>query len=397
MRHRFTKVLLAAALFMLLGGTATVAARSHHSAASSYNVGIIYSRTGLLAAYGAEEVEGFKYGLSYVTKGTNKVNGKSINVTYVDDKTDAATAVNAAKDLIGQGYKIIGGTDSSGVALQVAPLAAQNHILYVSGPAASDAITGVNKYTFRAGRQTLQDVYTANSFLQGAGKKVVVFDQDSVFGHGNYAAVKAVLGAKGHTVTEVSVPLSATDFTPFAQQAKNANADLIFVAWAGTTAGSMWKSLDQQNVFSGGTQIVTGLAERATWGTLGDQATKIHFLSHYVYTAPKSKVNDWLVQKLRKRGQVPDIFTPDGFVMAQMIVHALKTAGSDDPDKLVAALEGYKFLAPKGFQAIRPQDHAMLQPMFRVKLVSKNGHLVPQLLGTASTYATAPPIVAMRG
>ena len=397
MRHRFTKVLLAAAFFVLLGGTATVAARSHHSAASSYNVGIIYSRTGLLGAYGAEEIEGFKYGLQYATKGTNKVNGKSLNITYVDDKTDAATAVNAAKDLIGQGYKIIGGTDASGVALQVAPLAAQNHILYVSGPAASDAITGVNKYTFRAGRQTLQDVYTANSFLQGAGKKVVVLDQDSVFGHGNYAAVKAVLGGKGHTVTEVSVPLTATDFTPFAQQAKNANADLIFVAWAGTTAGAMWKSLDQQSVFSGGAQIVTGLAERATWATLGDQATKIHFLSHYVYTAPKSKVNDWLVAQMRKRGQVPDIFTPDGFVMAQMIVHALKTAGSDDPDKMVTALEGYKFLAPKGIQVIRPQDHAMLQPMFRVKLVSKNGHLVPQLLGTANTYATAPPVVAMRG
>jgi branched-chain amino acid transport system substrate-binding protein len=397
MRHRFAKVLLGAAFFMLLGGTATVAARSHHAAASSYNVGIIYSRTGLLAAYGAEEVEGFKYGLQYATKGTNKVNGKTINVTYVDDKTDPATAVNAAKDLIGQGYKIIGGSDSSGVALQVAPLAAQNHILFVSGPAASDAITGVNKYTFRAGRQTLQDVYTANSFLQGAGKKVVVFDQDSVFGHGNYAAVKAVLGGKGHTVTEVSVPLTATDFTPFAQQAKNANADLIFVAWAGTTAGAMWKSLDQQNVFSGNTQIVTGLAERATWSTLGAQATKIHFLSHYVYTAPKSVVNDWLVQQMKKRSQVPDIFTPDGFVMAQMIVHALKTAGSDNPDAMVSALEGWKFLAPKGIQAIRPQDHAMLQPMFRVKLVTKNGHLVPQLLGAASTYATAPPIVAMRG
>ena len=100
---------------------------------------------------------------------------------------------------------------------------------------------------------------------------------------------------------------------------------------------------------------------------------------------------------MRKRSQVPDIFTPDGFVMAQMIVHALKTAGGDDPDKMVTALEGYKFLAPKGIQAIRPQDHAMLQPMFRVKLVSKNGHLVPQLLGTANTYATAPPVVAMRG
>jgi branched-chain amino acid transport system substrate-binding protein len=64
---------------------------------------------------------------------------------------------------------------------------------------------------------------------------------------------------------------------------------------------------------------------------------------------------------------------------------------------MITALEGYKFLAPKGIQAIRPQDHAMLQPMFRVKLVNKNGHLAAVVTGTASTYDTAPPIVAMKG
>src|SRR5690349_3913603 len=135
MRLRFTKVLLGAALLVLLAGTATVAAKSGRSQASSYNVGIVYSRTGLLAAYGGEYVEGLKLGLNYATKGTGKVNGKSINLTLQDDKPDPATAVSAAKDLIGQGYKIIAGSVSSGVALQVAPLAAQNHILFISGPA----------------------------------------------------------------------------------------------------------------------------------------------------------------------------------------------------------------------------------------------------------------------
>ena len=184
------------------------------------------------------------------------------------------------------------GTGSSGVAVQIAPLAAQNQVLYISGPAAADAITGINKYTFRAGRQTIQDVLAAKSYLgKATGKKVVVFDQDSVFGHGNYAAVKAFF--TGHNVTEISVPLSATDFTPFAQQAKNANPDLLFIAWAGTTGGAMFKTLDQQGVYTG-TQVVTGLAERATWAAFGDPATKINFLSHYVYTAPNNKVNDWL-------------------------------------------------------------------------------------------------------
>jgi branched-chain amino acid transport system substrate-binding protein len=396
MRHRFTKVLLGLALFTLLGGTATVAAKSHHSTAS-YNVGVVYSRTGLLSAYGAEYIQGLKLGLQYATNGSNKVNGKDINLTLVDDKTDPATAVNATKDLIGQGYKIIMGSESSGVALQVAPLAAQNKVLFLSGPAANDGITGINKYTFRSGRQTLQDVNTVTSFLKGSGKKVVVFDQDSVFGHGNYAAVKALVGAKGHTVTEISVPLTATDFTPFAQQAKNANPDLVFVAWAGTTGGAMWKALDQQNVFTANTDVVTGLAERATWGALGDQAYKIHFLSHYVYTAPKNKVNDWLVKQMRKKGQVPDIFTPDGFNAAIMLVQALK-AGNYDVDKMITALEGFKFLGPKGFNAVRPQDHALLQPMFRVQLVKgSNGKPQAKVLGTATSYATAPPLVAMKG
>jgi branched-chain amino acid transport system substrate-binding protein len=393
MRHRFTTALLAVAAFMLLAGTATVAAQSTKSAAT-YDVGIVYSRTGLLAAYGAEYIEGLKYGLRYATKGTNKVNGKEIKLTLVDDKTDPATAVNAAKGLIGQGYKIIAGSVSSGVSLQVAPLAAQNRILFISGPAASDAITGVNKYTFRSGRQTLQDVETVASFLKGSGRKVVVLDQDSVFGHGNYAAVKALVGSKGHSVSEVSVPLSATDFTPFAQQVKNQKADLVFVAWAGTTAGAMWNALDQQGVFNG-PDVVTGLAERATWSALGNVATKIHFLSHYVYNAPKNKVNDWLRTQLRKRNQVPDLFTPDGFNAALMIVHALQK-GNYDVDKMVSSLEGWKFLGPKGFEAIRPQDHALLQPMFRVQLVKgSNGKLQPKVLGTANSFQTAPPIQQM--
>ena len=393
MRHRFTTALLAVAAFMLLAGTATVAAKSSKSTAS-YNVGIVYSRTGLLAAYGAEYIEGLKYGLRYATKGTNKVNGKTINLTIVDDKTDPATAVNAAKDLIGQGYKILAGSVSSGVALQVAPLAAQNRVLFISGPAASDAITGVNKYTFRSGRQTLQDVETVASFLKGSGRKVVVLDQDSVFGHGNYAAVKALVGAKGHSVSEVSVPLTATDFTPFAQQVKNQKPDLVFVAWAGSTAGAMWNALDQQGVFNG-PDVVTGLAERATWSALGNVATKIHFLSHYVYNAPKNKVNNWLVAQLRKRNQVPDLFTPDGFNAALMIVHALQK-GNYDVDKMVSSLEGWKFLGPKGWNAIRPQDHALLQPMFRVQLVKgANGKLQPKVLGTANSFQTAPPIAQM--
>ena len=392
MRRRFTKALLLTLGVALLAGTAGSVASSRHAQADSYKVGIVYSRTGLLAAYGAEYVQGLRLGLKYATQGTNKVNGKTVEISLADDAGDPAKAVSAAKDFIGQGYKIVGGSTSSGVALQLAPLADQNHVLFISGPAASDAITAANKYTFRSGRQTLQDIDAAASFLRGqTGKKVVVFAQDSVFGQGNFAAVNAIIGSKGHTVSKILVPLSATDFTPFAQQAKQANPDLLFVAWAGTTAGAMWKALDQQGVFGVSNKITTGLPEKATWSGFGDPATKIQFFTHYVYTAPKNKVNDWLVKEMRKKGQAPDLFTPDGFNAALMIVQALKKGG-DDVDKMITALEGYKFLGPKGQNAIRPQDHALLQPMYQVKLAKSGTRLVAQVLDTATPYETAPPI-----
>jgi branched-chain amino acid transport system substrate-binding protein len=391
MRRRLTIVSLAVGAVALLAATGTVAASARHASAGSYNVGIVYSRTGLLASYGGQYVEGLKYGIQYATKGTNKVNGKSINLTLVDDKTDPATGVSAVKDLIGQGYKIIAGAVSSGVALQEAPIAAQNQVLFISGPAASDAITGLNRYTFRSGRQTYQDVATAATYLQGSGKNVVVFAQDSAFGQGNFAAVKAIIGGKGHNVSAIYVPLTATDFTPFAQQLKQARPDLVYIAWAGTTASAMWTALDQQGVFSSVDSIVTGLDQRSTYPTFGPSISKIHFLSHYVYQAPTNKVNDWLKAQLRKKSQFPDLFTPDGFVAGEMIVHALQQ-GDYDVNKMISALEGWKFLAPKGWEAVRPQDHALLQPMFRVTLTQVNKVWTAKVLGTASSYQTAPPI-----
>jgi branched-chain amino acid transport system substrate-binding protein len=274
----------------------------------------------------------------------------------------------------------------------MAPLAEQNKVLFISGPAATDAITGINKYTFRSGRQTYQDVKTAATFLKGVGKKVTVFAQDSAFGVGNYAAVNSIVGSQGHTVGRLLVPLSAQDFTPFAQQVKQANPDLLFVAWAGTTAPAMWRALEQQGAFGVSNKITTGLAERATWSTFGDVAAKIDFLSHYVSTAPKNKVNDFLVKSMRKRGQAPDLFTPDGFVAAQMIVQALTGAKGDDVDKMVSALEGWNFVGPKGQQSIRASDHAMIQPMFQVKLVKlANGKWAPKVVARIKGQFVAPP------
>ena len=371
MKRRWAALAAAVAAVVVLAGVGGAVVESGQARAESHTVkvGIVYSRTGLLSAYGAQYIQGLRLGLQYLTKGTNRVNGHKIEVTAVDDGTDPAKAVSAVRDLIGRGYKIIGGSTSSGVALQVAPLAEQNRVLFISGPAATDAVTGINRYTFRSGRQSIQDVLAVREILGSTtGRRIVVLAQDSAFGNGNAAAVRTYLGGRGHQVSSILVPLSAQDFTPYAQRAKEADPDLLFVAWAGTTGPALWRALDQQGADKA--KIATGLAERNTWGAY---PAGIQFLSHYVAEAPKTKLNTWLRTTMKKRNQVPDIFTPDGFVAAQMIVRAVAAGGGSDVNRMITALEGWKFVGPKGAQQIRKADHAMLQPMFHVRLRTVGG------------------------
>ena len=315
-------------------------------------------------------------------------------MTEADDAGDPAKAVSAAKDLIGKGTKIIAGSTSSGVALQVAPIAAQNKVLFISGPAATDAVTGANKYTFRSGRQSWQDVVTARSFIGDAGgKKVVVFAQDGAFGDANEAAVKAVIGGAGANVSSVRAPASATEFTPFASQIKAAKPDLLFVAWAGTTAGAMWQTLAQQGVLAS-TTVGTGLDIRASWPTFGAAGSKISFLSHYFDGASDTEAAK--AAKAKVPGGTLDLFHPDGFAAAQMVVRAVQEGG-DDVEKMVKALEGWEFEGVKGTMKIRAEDHALLQPMYQAKLSGSGTAFTATAQKSLTGDESAPPVAQMKG
>jgi branched-chain amino acid transport system substrate-binding protein len=396
-RWRRSALSLGAIALIAAGLAATAAAHVDArggAAAKTVKVGFIYSKTGGLAQFGSEEYDGFVAGLAY-TKG--KCGGYTINPTYVDDATDPATAVAAFKNLVGQGTKIIAGTASSGIALQLAPLAQQNGVLYISGAAAADAITGLNRNTFRSGRQTLQDVLDAANVFppKTTGKKVEVFAEDTAFGAGNVAAVQSIFGGRGQSISKILVPFGAADLTPFAQQLKNSGADAVFVAWAGTNGPAMWQSLAQQGVAQKMT-IVTGLANREIYDATGPLVPGVTLISHYVYQAPHNAVNTWLIKYLAKQHKVPNIFTPDGFVSAQMICRALQKGGTDTA-KQISGLEGWQFLAPKGKQYIRPQDHAMLQPMFQVQLVpAGGGHYGVKVLKTISPGNVQPPVTPFK-
>lgn len=364
------------------------------SAAGTAKVGVIASTSGPLKPFGDAYMDGLEWGLNYLTRGTMQVGGTKIELVKKDDAANAETASTHFKQLVADGAKIIVGTTSSTVAVSLAPLAAQNKVLYISGPAKVDAITVpgspvANKYTFRSGNMSLQDVAALKALSPVKNKKIVLFVEDNVFGNGNIAAARAVLGSKGAIFEEIKVSPTATDLVPFATRAAAAKPDYVFIAWANTaTSGLVFTSLKQQGLFSSA-RIITGLANTAAYPITGTlfEGSNPFITNSYFPNVSKNKVASDLASDYRAQGKSQDLFTPDGVNAAYMIIRALKGNAALDVDQMISNLEGYKFLGLKGNLEVRARDHVLVQPMYIVRMVKTGNTWGPELVKTIFNVA----------
>ena len=354
-------------------------------AANDIKIGIITSTSGPLGSYGLAYNDGLAWGLNYYTGGKMSINGAKLVVTTKDDAADPASATASFKEMVGNGTKIIAGTASSGVALTLGPLAAQNKVLYISGPAKNDLVTSAaNKYVFRSGNSSTQDLAPLGGVKPINGKKVILFVEDNAFGAGNIAAARALMGPKGALFEEVKVPTSTSDFTPFSKKAADANGTYIFIAWSNAlTAGAMLTSLKVQGVFAKAKPI-TGLAGAATYniyGTLFEGAGAI-MTNSYFAGAGKSQAASDMAAWFTANKKTQDLFTSTGADAAKMIVQALKGNSAQNVDKMISNLEGYSWVGVKGLMTVSPSSHLLIQPMFLVGLNKTATGYVPVLQKT---------------
>lgn len=357
-------------------------------AAADIKIGVITSTSGPLSTYGVAFNEGLEWGLKYYTGGKMAINGQKLVVTSKDDGADPASATASFKEMVGNGTKIITGTASSGVALTLAPLAQQNKVLYISGPAKNDLVTSAaNKYVFRSGNSSTQDLAPLAGIKPISGKKVVLFVEDNAFGAGNIAAAKALMGPKGAKFEEIKVPTSTSDFTPFAKKAADAAGSYIFIAWSNAlTAGAMLTSLKVQGAFVK-QRPITGLAGAATYniyGTLFEGTNAILTNSYFAGASKSSAAND-LATWYAANKKTQDLFTSTGADAAKMIVMALTKNPTQNVDTMIRNLEGKSWVGVKGLMTIDASSHLLIQPMFLVSLNKTSSGYVPGLLKTIAS------------
>ncbi len=371
-------------------------------AADPIKIGIMQGLSGPYEIYGKAEVTGFKMGLEYFTKGTNKIMDRDVELIVEDTQLKPARA----KMLLTKFYSddkvdIAVGPTSSGVALACLSTAEEFKKILIVEPAVADSITGANwnRYIFRTGRNSSQDAISNAVAVAKPGVSIATIAQDYAFGRDGVAAYKKAaenLGAK--VVHEEYADPKATDFTATIQKVIGALKDMpepkyVFFIWAGK-GGPMNQLIDSGldkygiQIASGGNVLAALKGMKALKGMEGS--------IYYYYENPKNKVNDWFVTEHMKRfNEPPDFFTCGGFAAASAVVAAITKAGSTDTEKLIDAMEGISFMTPKGEMTFRKEDHQALQSMFAFKLDVKPdvAWAIPVLTRELSPEETAPPIM----
>ena len=341
----------------------------------SIKIAHIYSKTGLLEAYGKQTQTGLMMGLNYATGGTMAVNGRKLVVIEKDDqgKPDVGKSLLAAAYADDKVDLAVGPT-GSGVALAMLPVAEEYKKILLVEPAVADAITGDkwNKYIFRTGRNSSQDAIANAVAMDKDGVSVATLAQDYAFGRDGVKAFKENI-KHAKIVHEEYLPQTTTDFTAGIQRLIDALKDkpgrkAIEVIWAGGTppfnalAAADLKKRYGIEVFSGGNILPAMAAYKNFPGMEG--------ATYYYFGIPKNPVNDAMVAAHYKElKQPPDFFTAGGFSAAMAIVTALKKTGGDtNTNKLISTMEGMSFDTPKGKMTFRKEDHQAMQSMYHFKI-----------------------------
>jgi branched-chain amino acid transport system substrate-binding protein len=381
---RYLGIVAAAAVALSFTGGAA-------PAAEPYKIAHVYGKTGPFEVYAKQSQTGLMMGIEYETHGTMMVNGRKIEVI----EKDTQLKPDLGKTLLAEAYgddnaTLAVGPVSSGVALAMLPVAKEYKKILIVEPAVADSITGKdwNRYIFRTARNSSQDAISNAVALGNAGNCVATLAQDYAFGRDGVAAFKeAMAKTKAKLVFEEYAPQNTSDFTAPAQRlfdaldkAQGCKRKIIWVIWAGK--GNPLGKLNAMNPKSRGIELSSGgniLAAMAAY----KQLPGMEGATYYYYEIPKNPVNDWLVKEHMKRYHAPpDFFTAGGMAAGIAVVDALKKVPSGDTEKLITAMEGMKFMTPKGEMIFRKQDHQALQSMyaFKIKVDPKVAWGIPVLV-----------------
>lgn len=349
-----------------------------------YVIGVAFAETGGASSLGAPE----KLTADMLEKQINDaggINGRPLNIEFIDTKSEETEAVLAIKNLIEEKkvLAVVGGT-TSGESLGMLNVAEEQEVPFISVAAAVSIIEPVKKWVFktpqtdRLALQTIIDYYIKPNNI----KKVAWASVNYAFGDSGRAEFQKLAQENGlEIVADERFGRDDTDMTTQLTKIRGTNPDAVLVWSIPPSASIITKNWgDMQLSFP---MIQShGVANKTFIELAGPASEGVVFPAGKLLVADKLPDSDPQKQTLLQykadyeafTGKPVNTFGGHAWDGIMMVVEALK-AGAETPAAIRDYLENNikNFVGISGVFNMSPDDHMGLDTSAMVMVQIKEG------------------------
>ncbi len=307
--------------------------------------------------------------------------GRPIELLTRDDGGKPEEALRAASELVlNERVAVLTGTFASNVGLAVSDFAKEQKIPFIAAEALSDALTWErgNRYAFRIRSSTyMQAAMLAEEAAKLPAKRWAIIAPNYEFGHSVSESFKQLLKrAKPDVefVTEQFSPIGRIDAAAVSQVVAAAKPEAIFNATFGPDLVRLVREGNNRDLFSGVSVVSVMTGQPEFLDPLKAEAPKGWIVTGYPYDLiDKPEHKAFLAAYEKAYNDYPRAGSLSGYTTVKVFAAAVEKAGSTDPQKLVAALEGLTVASPLGSIIVRAIDHQTTLGMYVGTITVKNG------------------------
>lgn len=310
--------------------------------------------------------------------GPNAVGGP-IEVISADHQNKPDVGASKAAEFYDRNNaNVIIDVPTSSVAIAIANVAAQKKRVFLVVGAATTAVTNesCNKYTFHWAYDTYMLANgTGTEVTKRGGKKWYIIYPNYAYGQDmnrSFTAAIQKTGGKVMLSDPTPWPNPTEDFSTFLIKARTlrpGGLDVLAAMQAGQDLVSLVKQYNEFGLRKQGVNLAIGLLFINDIHSLTPEA-----LEGTLYTTPwewnlDKQSREWADRFMARTKARPSFIQAGDYDAAWQYLEAVRRAGTDDVDKVVAALEGYKFsdfFARNG--EVRKQDHIMIHDAYLARV-----------------------------
>ncbi|MBZ0123737.1 MAG: ABC transporter substrate-binding protein [Roseovarius sp.] len=383
--------------YLGLAGALALAASFAGGAAMAQDpirIGVPTALSGTYADLGNQAVRAVEFAVQEANA-AGGVDGRTVEYRAYDSEAKPEVARRQAEKLALEGYNILTGTIASGEGLAMAPMLERWNALYVATINKSNKISGdsCTARMFRVNHMDAQDAMVIRPWLaEREETKWAILAADIAWGQDAANSFsKAVEANDKELVVNLASPFGSNDFAPYIQQIRDSGAEGLWIALAGRDALTFANQASQFGLFDEVTTAGVSFVTDNTVNALGEISRGIYGIINYSSTldTPENKafVEAW---KAFYDGDEPSNFEGETYLGMQVILEAVRRAGSVDPIEVAKQMEGGTFSTILGELTIRAEDHQIVAPNFFGHVGEYNGKLKPIITMTVDAEAATP-------